>query len=76
MQVNMHEAKSQLSALGETAWQGVRVIVTKAGKPYLEILPHQEQQVPRRPGRWQGRIQMAADFDPTTGDVIADFEDT
>lgn len=74
MQVNMDEAKSQLSALGEKAWQGERVIVAQAGKPYLEILPYQEQQAPRQPGRWRGNIQMAADFDLTPPDVIADFE--
>ncbi len=33
LQVNMHEAKSQLSRLGILAWEGKRVVIAKAGKP-------------------------------------------
>ncbi len=40
MKVNMHEAKSNLSKLGKKVWQGERVVITKAGKPYLELVPH------------------------------------
>ena len=51
MQVNMHEAKSQLSRLGELACQGERIIIAKAGKPYLELLPyHEKQREPRKLG--------------------------
>ena len=51
MQVNMHEAKSQLSRLGEPACQGERVIIAKAGKPYLELLPYGEKKrEPRKLG--------------------------
>ena len=50
MQVNMHEAKSQLSHLGELACQGERVIIAKAGKPYLELLPYKEKREPRKAG--------------------------
>ena len=50
MQVNMHEAKSQLSRLGELACQGERIIIAKAGKPYLELMPYQKQKEPRSLG--------------------------
>ena len=30
MQVNMHEAKSQLSKLGEKAWEGETAVIAKA----------------------------------------------
>ena len=47
MQVNMHEAKTQLSRLAERAWEGEEVIIAKAGKPYLRLVPltfvHAEQ---------------------------------
>ena len=74
MQVNMHEAKSKLSALGELVWKGERVIIAKAGKPYLDLLPHRETHEQRQPGRLKGRIEMADDFDPTPDDVIRAFE--
>ena len=56
MQVNMHEAKSQLSRLGELACQGERVIIAKAGKPYLELLPYQEKMEPRKLGGYEGQF--------------------
>lgn len=73
-QVNMHEAKSRLSELGELVWKGEKVVIAKAGKPYLDLLPHKEQRVKRKPGRLRGQIKMAPDFDRTPPEVIADFE--
>lgn len=73
-QVNMHEAKSQLSQLGELAWKGEKVVIAKAGKPYLDLLPHREGRVKRTPGRLKGQIWVADDFDQTPPEVIAEFE--
>jgi len=73
-QVNMHEAKSRLSELGELVWRGERVIIAKAGKPYLDLLPHKETRKPRKPGRLKGQIKMAVDFDETTEEIIEAFE--
>lgn len=74
MKVNMHEAKTQLSALGEKAWQGETVIIAKAGKPYLDLIPHKEGRAQRKPGRFKGQIWVADDFDKTPEDIIATFE--
>ncbi|PLX79186.1 MAG: type II toxin-antitoxin system prevent-host-death family antitoxin [Desulfuromonas sp.] len=70
----MHEAKSQLSALAEKVWQGETVIIAKAGKPYLDLLPHREGRIQRRPGRFKEEIVIAADFDRTPEEVINAFE--
>ena len=74
MKVNMHEAKSQLSKLGELAWQGEEIVIAKAGKPYLDLLPHRERKAKREPGLLKGQIRMAEDFDQTPSEVIEDFE--
>ncbi len=74
MQVNMHEAKSKLSALAEKVWQGETVVIAKAGKPYLDILPHKENRKPRKPGRFKGKIRIADDFDQTPEEIIDAFE--
>lgn len=74
LQVNMHEAKSQLSRLGILAWEGKHIVIAKAGKPYLDLTPHREVTVPRRPGRFAGKIFMTEDFEATPPEVIADFE--
>jgi len=74
MQVNMHEAKSQLSALGEKVWQGERVVIARAGKPYLDLVPHRDEPAARKPGRFKGRIRIAEDFDRTPEDLVDAFE--
>ncbi|MBT3309526.1 MAG: type II toxin-antitoxin system Phd/YefM family antitoxin [Gammaproteobacteria bacterium] len=74
MQVNMHEAKSQLSKLAEHAWAGEEIVIAKAGKPYLDLVPHRENSTPRVPGGYEGQIKMADDFDQTPAEVIAAFE--
>ncbi|MCW8275509.1 hypothetical protein IMF27_07185 [Pseudomonas sp. PCH199] len=52
----MHEAKSQLSQLAERAWHGDKVVIAKAGKPYLDLLPHVDTPRVRKPGRLKGRF--------------------
>lgn len=74
MKVNMHEAKSNLPVLAEIVWMGETVIITKAGKPYLDLLPHREERILRRPGRYKGQIRMAVDFDRTPNEVLDAFE--
>ena len=74
MQVNMHEEKSKLSALAEKVWEGETVVIAKAGKPYLDLLPHREGRGQRIPGRFKGQIHLADDFDKTPEDIIDAFE--
>ena len=71
--INMHEAKSRLSQLGESAWKGERVIISRAGKPYLELIPYQKRE-PRKAGRFKGQVQLSDDFDKTSDDIIDSFE--
>ena len=70
MKVNMHEAKSQLSKLGELAWKGEKIVIAKAGKPYLDLIPHKSKGIPRKPGLLKGDIYMANDFEATPEEVI------
>lgn len=74
IKVNMHEARTKLSLLGEKAWAGEKVIITRNGKPYLELRPYATSRVRRKPGRLAGKIHMTADFDQTSGEVMDTFE--
>ena len=77
MQANMHEAKSKLSQLADLAQKGERVIIAKAGKPYVELIPCREEA--RRPFGWlKGQVSVAADFDnaDTNTSIADDFEAT
>lgn len=37
--VNMHEAKTHFSKLGERVAAGEEIIIGKAGKPYFRLMP-------------------------------------
>ena len=73
-QVNMHEAKSNLSALVEEVLAGGEVVIARAGKPLARLVPYSSLREPRKPGRWKGKLWVADDFDATPEEVIASFE--
>ncbi len=73
MQVNMHEAKSQLSRLGRLAWEGEEIVIAKSGQPYLRLQPYREPRGKRTLGTLAGQIRMAPDFDETPPEVIEAF---
>jgi prevent-host-death family protein len=59
--VNMHEAKSTLSRLVEEAEAGEEILIARAGKPVVRLVPVRQRK--RRLGRWKGRVRMSPDFD-------------
>ena len=59
---NIHEAKSQLSKLIESALAGEEIIIAKAGKPLVKLIPYRESKKYRTPGGWEGVI-IGEDFD-------------
>jgi prevent-host-death family protein len=74
--VNMHEAKTHLSQLVDRALAGEEVVIGRAGKPAVRLVPVEETAEPRKPGALRGRIWMAPDFDePLPPDVQRLFED-
>ena len=73
--VNMHEAKSQLSALVEAAIAGEEVVIARAAKPVARLVPFEPAGQPREPGGWEGGIWIADDFDtPLPEDLQRLFE--
>ena len=72
IQVNMHEAKSQLSYLSERVLAGYLVVIAKSGKPCVDLLPHQTTTT-RQAGRLKGKIVIPDDFDNTSQDIIDGF---
>jgi len=73
--IDVSEAKSQLCQLAERAWRGERVIITRAGKPYVDLLPHIADMSRRIPGSLKGRITIEPGFDKVPDDAIDDFEE-
>ena len=70
---NIHEAKTHLSRLVQRAVDGEEVIIGKAGKPMVKLVPYQPCDEPRRPGQWRGQIKMADDFDQLAPEIARAF---
>lgn len=70
---NMHEAKTQLSRLVEQALAGEEVVIARAGKPLVRLVPVVEDKPRRQLGRLKGKIHIAPDFDETPQDIIDSF---
>lgn len=73
--VNIHEAKTHLSKLIEAAAEGEDIVIAKAGKPLVRMIPFAQPKPMRRLGGLKGKIRIAEDFDaPLPGDLMAAFE--
>jgi prevent-host-death family protein len=63
-QVNLHDAKTQLSRLVEAAAKGQEIVIAKAGKPMARLVPlRPSARRERKPGALRGKIWVAEDFD-------------
>lgn len=61
-QVNMHEAKSNLSKLANLAQSGEKVIIAKSGKPYVELVRYTSDKRERSFGLLAEEIVLPDDF--------------
>ena len=77
LQVNIHEAKTHLSALIEKAAKGESFIIAKAGKPMVTVIPFSStQKEQQRVGFLKGQIKIPDDFDHLGDEAINKmFED-
>jgi prevent-host-death family protein len=73
MIVNIHEAKTHFSRLVERAIRGEEVVIGRAGKPVARLVPYRENDTPRIPGGWKGRVRISEDFDELPAEVAAAF---
>ncbi len=73
MRIDIQNAESQLLELGRMAWAGEVVVITKAGKSYLDLVPHRNSHVSRVPGSFEEQIYIPDDFNETTEDIDAVF---
>ncbi|HEY5793608.1 MAG TPA: type II toxin-antitoxin system Phd/YefM family antitoxin [Bosea sp. (in: a-proteobacteria)] len=73
--VNIHEAKTHLSRLVERVSKGESVVIAKAGKPMVKLVPLDDGDTRpvRRIGFMDGEIQVPDDFDTMGADVILDM---
>jgi len=73
--VNIHEAKTQLSKIVDAVAAGAEVVIAKAGKPMVRVVPLEYGRKPVHFGLLRGEVRIADDFDATLpDDVIEAFE--
>ena len=73
IEVNIHEAKTQLSRLIAKVEQGEEVVIARAGEPVAKLVRAEGTKRSRKLGAYAGKIWIADDFDapldPETFDV-------
>ena len=73
--INIHEAKTNLSRIVELVAAGAEVILAKAGRPMVKIVPLYEKKRAIKFGVLKGQIKIADDFDaPLPAEVMDAFE--
>jgi prevent-host-death family protein len=74
--LNLYQAKTQLSKLVERAAAGEEIVIAKAGKPMVRLVPVEacRPKQLREPGLLKGKVWIAEDFDEWPEDILAAFE--
>ena len=68
--VNLHAAKTHLSRLVDEAAAGQEVVIAKAGKPMVRLVPVVPTRRRTGYGDLKGRIRISDDFDAPLPDEI------
>ena len=73
-EVNIHEAKTQLSKLLRRVSAGEEIVIARAGRPVARLVPIEA--APKRVfGLDRGVFEVPEDFDePLPDDLLAEFE--
>ncbi len=73
--VNIHDAKTHLSAILKRVESGEDVLIAKAGKPIARISPIPASSGKRHPGSANGKIVMTQNFkEPLPEKLLREFE--
>ena len=75
MEVNIHEAKTQLSRLLRKVAEGEDVTISRAGVPVARLVRVEKKPLKKRPmGMDRGKIWIAEDFDaPLPDELLKQF---
>lgn len=75
--VNVHAAKTNLSELMAEAEAGADIVIARAGKPAVRLVPVKKKKaapVDRRPGQMKGKIWIGPNFDdPLPEEIMKAF---
>jgi prevent-host-death family protein len=69
-QVNVYEAKTQLSKLLAQVEAGDEIVIARHGKPVARLVPLQRTAIPRQLGSLRGKIWVSPNFDEPDHELI------
>jgi prevent-host-death family protein len=72
--VNIHDAKSQLSALINKALNGEKIVIARNNRPVIELVPLKKQT--RISGQLQGQIKVFGTWEDTDDAIKELFDNT
>ncbi len=76
VQVNVREAKAQLSRLLKLVEAGEEVVIARNGVPVAQLVAMPKKRKPQ-PGRWKGLVKLDDSFfDPLPEEFMAHFQDS
>jgi prevent-host-death family protein len=70
-QVNLYDAKTQLSRLVDRAAAGEEIVIAKGGRPLARLVPLATRTAPRESGFLAGQVRVSPDFDAPLPDELA-----
>ncbi len=73
VQVNIHEAKARLSNLVARAEAGEEVVIARANRPTVRLIPIQKEKPVRRLGEAKGLVCIHDDFDELPAEFMEHF---
>lgn len=73
--VHIHEAKTHFSRLVERGAKGEEIVIARAGRSLVRLMPLASPTPPRRPGLLKGRIRISKNFEaPLPRNIARAFE--
>ena len=72
--VNMHEAKTNLSALLALVEKGEEVVICRANKPVARLEPYNRSSAKRQLGEAKGKLEILPGFDELPDEFMEQFQ--
>ncbi|MCC7201077.1 MAG: type II toxin-antitoxin system Phd/YefM family antitoxin [Nitrospirae bacterium] len=73
--INIHDAKTHLSAILKRVESGEDILIAKAGKPIARISPVFALSAKRKPGSAKGKVVMSRNFlKPLPEGLLKEFD--
>jgi prevent-host-death family protein len=74
--VNVHEAKTKLSALIKKVLDGEEVVIAKNNDPVIQLIPYEKRRKKRIPGLLKGKLKIVGTWEDLDKEVLEMFEES